>query len=200
MKFKEFLLLEKEKADLDLNLDPSKDEEKDPAAEEPAEEDPPAEDTPPEEPVDETPSSFKDLFDQNTDKVKTFARTELFDAKELTGEEVFKVQGKTLNIKKGQYLLRNRNDVKKLKIVSASTYKSDYETVRASAKPDAEGFIMVRPSGEVEAFEYDGDSLTLENQDKDKIVIKKGMMVLRYENEEESGWTMSKNEFKNTYK
>lgn len=200
------ILSEKDEPNLDLELnDPIEDDaskketdKKDKPEDQP--EDKPKVEKPPKEEEPAPPSSFKDLFDKNSDKMKTYSRAELFDAKELTGEEEFKSKGRVIPVKKGQYLLRNHDDVKKIKIVPSKIFSSDYETVRPNARPDAEGFLLVRPSGAVQAFEYTEEPIEIENSEKEKVTVKRGYFVVRYEDDEEGGWLVPKNEFKNTYK
>lgn len=160
-----------------------------PKAEKPAE---------PEEP--EEPKTIQELFDANSDKVKTYQPSKTWDAKELKVDTRIVANGKTTRAKAGQYVVRNHDNITEFRLVSADDYENQYAPVRPSAKPDAEGFLLVKENGNVEAFQYEGDDITVKNGKDEEIEIAEGQFVCKYTDDKKSGWAVKEVEFNKVYK
>lgn len=152
----------------------------------------------PEEPKD--PETFEELFDANQGEVKVYVRLDLYDAKLLDKDAIITANGKKTKVSSGNYVVRNHDDIKKFIIVSEDEFDDLYEPVRQSAKPDAEGFILVKPIGEFEAFQYSGELITIKDKSNESIDIKPNEYVVREKSNKESGWNVKQSEFKKAYK
>lgn len=196
MILKELLALREKEEELDLDLEDTGDsEEKKPdSSNEPVE---PKETAPEEKKIE----SFGDLFDANSADVKVYTRRDLFDAMKLTQKTAVTANGKRMIGNKGDYVLRNHDDIKDISIVSGEDFDGTYEQVRQTDKPDAEGFILVKHINNAEAFEYKGEPLSLDNEWNETVDIKKGMYVVRYEGDDgDSGWSVPRSEFNKAFK
>lgn len=158
------------------------------------------EETPPEEPKEEIPKTIEQLFTANSGEVKEYSHIDLYDAKKLEVNTVITANGKRTSAKAGNYVVRNHDDIKKFVIVDGEDFDGQYEPVRQGEKPDAEGFILVKPVGEIEAFQYKGESITVKNGWNEEVDIQSSEFVVRYTDEQDSGWTVPKVEFNKTYK
>lgn len=152
----------------------------------------------PEEPKD--PETFEELFDANQGEVKVYVRLDLYDAKLLDKTTVIVANGKRTKASAGNYVVRNHDDIKKFILVSENDFENLYEPVRQSAKPDAEGFILVKPIGEFEAFQYAGELITIKDKSNENVDIKPNEYVVREKSNKESGWNVKQTEFKKVYK
>lgn len=170
---------------------------------EPAAEEPPAEDTteePPKEEKPKNPTTIDELFEANTDKTKTYQPAQTWDAKKLVTDTVIIAKGKRTKAKAGQYVIRNHNDIKEFRLVSEEDYNDQYAPVRPSAKPDAEGFLLVKENGKIQSFQYEGDDITVKNGKGEDVSVTEGQYVCRYTDEKKSGWALDETEFEKVYK
>jgi len=167
-------------------------------AEDPAPTEEPAPEEKPEEPAE--PSTIDELFEANTDKVKTYQPLKTWDAKELKQDTRIVANGKVTRAKAGQWVIRNHDNIKEFRLATQEEFDDQYAPVRPSAKPDAEGFLLVKENGNIEAFQYEGDSLTVKNGKREEVEIEEGQFVCRYTDEKKSGWSLKEVEFNKVYK
>lgn len=202
MKLIKELLSLQEKDQIDLNFeetpDESEDKPEDTPEKEPKDKKPKDEEPAPEEQKD--PETIEELFSANEGDVKEYAHIDLYDAKKLEQDTVIVANGKRTKAKAGNYVVRNHDDIKKFVIVDGEDFDGQYEQVRQAEKPDAEGFILVKPVGDIEAFQYKGDPISVKNGWNEEIDIKPSEFVVRYVDEKDSGWTVPKVEFNKVFK
>jgi hypothetical protein len=89
-----------------------------------------------------------DLWKDNKDKVKTYVSSATFQARVIDGSDPKRYE-----------VYKDANDKRKLVgKFDSDKFNKKYEPVRAKQNEDAEGYKLYREAGDVESFQYDGDT------------------------------------------
>lgn len=98
------------------------------------------------------------------DELKVYVNQATYQVKQALEDEEVKINwpGQSATTKRAtaeEYIVRNPEQLQKMKVIEKDELEKDYEQVNPNEKPDAEGYVIYRSKKEVLAFQYNEKEL-----------------------------------------